>query len=82
MATQSGWLNRSTNNQETQTERTPAMQTTETMSSVANAGEAWATPPTEAELDYVRTGLAARFPHLSCTVEMVDGTLYVKAVKA
>jgi hypothetical protein len=58
------------------------MHTTETMRSVANARKSWASPPTEAELEYVRNGLAAEFPHLSCTVEMVDGTLYVKAVEA
>jgi hypothetical protein len=58
------------------------MNTTETMRGVTNAREQWSPPPTEAELDYVRTGLAARFPNLSCTVEMVDGALYVKAVKA
>lgn len=40
------------------------------------------TPLTESELEYLRTGLANELPHLSCTVEMIDETLYVTAVKA
>lgn len=44
------------------------MQTTETM--------------TTGELEYLRDGLKRELPHLSCTVEMNDGTLYVTAVKA
>jgi hypothetical protein len=49
------------------------VQTTETMSP---------TPLTEAELDYLRAGLARKLPHLSCTVNYDGYTLHVKAIEA
>ena len=33
-------------------------------------------------VEYLRAGLAEELPHLSCTVELRDETIYVKAVEA
>lgn len=53
------------------------MHTTQTMTTTAPAGFT-----REEIVDYLRTGLAAELPHLSCTVEDRDGSIHVTAVRA
>lgn len=62
------------------------MQTTETMTTApASVGESaydLSGFTREQVVEHLRTGLAAELPHLSCTVEDRDGTIYVTGVRA